>query len=125
MGTLTNPQLHTVTFYLCDKTWATIVNMDVNSHAYVSGYYRSQQIQIGSQIYTSSNINKSDLFFAIYEQPFKAVITDEDMVSCNGLSDGMLTVTPYFGRPPFTYKRLSINGGNCAGSFKNHRQGKV
>jgi hypothetical protein len=81
----------------------TIVNMDNNSRAYVSGYFRSPQIQIGDQVYTSNNINKSDLFFAIYHQPFKAVITDEDMVSCNGLNDGMLTVTPYFGRPPFTY----------------------
>ncbi len=81
----------------------TIVNMDANSRAYVSGYYRSQQIQIGSQTYTSSNVNKSDLFFAIYQQSFQAVITNEQMVSCNGLSDGMLTVTPYFGRPPYTY----------------------
>ena len=77
--------------------------MDASSRAYVSGYYRSPQIQIGDQIYTSNNINKSDLFFAIYQQPFKAVITDENEVSCFGLSDGMLQVTPYFGRPPFTY----------------------
>lgn len=81
----------------------TIVNMDASSRAYVSGYYRSQQIQIGSQTYTSTNINKSDLFFAIYQQPFKVVFTDEKNVSCNGLSDGMLEVTPYFGRPPYTY----------------------
>jgi gliding motility-associated-like protein len=81
----------------------TVVNMDANSHAYVSGYYRSQQIKIGDSTYTSNNVNKSDLFFAIYEQPFQAVITDEQQVSCYGLSDGMLTVTPYFGRPPFTY----------------------
>jgi gliding motility-associated-like protein len=81
----------------------TIVNMDANSRAYVSGYYKSQQIKIGSQIYTSNNVNKSDLFFAIYQQPFKAVITNEKMVSCNGLSDGMLQATPYFGKPPFSY----------------------
>lgn len=81
----------------------TIVNMDANSRAYVSGYYRAREIQIGDETYTSDNFNKSDLFFAIYEQPFKAVITDERMVSCNGLSDGMLTVTPYFGTPPYTY----------------------
>lgn len=81
----------------------TIVKMDANSRAYVSGYYKSPQIQIGDQTYTSNNINKNDLFFAIYQQPFKAVITDERMVSCNGLSDGMLTATPYFGRPPYAY----------------------
>lgn len=79
------------------------VKMDASSRAYVSGFFRSPQIQIGDQTYTSNNINKSDLFFAIYQQPFKAVITDEEMISCNGLSDGMLTVTPYFGRPPYTY----------------------
>ncbi len=88
----------------------TVVNMDANSRAYVSGYYRSQQIQIGDQTYTSNNINKSDLFFAIYQQPLQAVITDEREVSCNGLSDGMLTVTPYFGRPPYTYS-WSHNAG--------------
>ncbi len=81
----------------------TIVNMDASSRAYVSGYYKSQEIQIGNETYTSNNVNKSDLFFAIYQQPFQAVITDEDNVSCYGLSDGMLTVTPYFGRPPYTY----------------------
>ncbi|MBN1413649.1 MAG: T9SS type A sorting domain-containing protein [Bacteroidales bacterium] len=82
----------------------TIVNMDSDSRAYVSGYYKSHQIQIGDSIYTSTNVNKSDLFFAIYEHPPKAVITDEQMVSCNGLSDGMLQVTPYFMNPPYTYK---------------------
>ena len=81
----------------------TIVNMDANSRAYVSGYYRSQEIQIGDETYTSNNVNKSDLFFAIYQQDFQAVITDERQVSCNGLSDGMLEATPYFGRPPYTY----------------------
>jgi gliding motility-associated-like protein len=81
----------------------TVVNMDTRSRAYVAGYYKSQQIQIGTQTYTSTNLNKSDLFFAIYEHPFKAVITDQKMVSCFGLSDGMLEVTPYFGRPPYTY----------------------
>jgi gliding motility-associated-like protein len=81
----------------------TIVNMDANSRAYVSGYYRSQQIVIGDSVYTSNNVNKSDLFFAIYEHPFTAVITSVQAVSCNGLSDGILQVTPYFGRPPYKY----------------------
>ncbi|MBN2215134.1 MAG: gliding motility-associated C-terminal domain-containing protein [Bacteroidales bacterium] len=81
----------------------TVVNMGTNSRAYVAGYYKSPQIQIGDSIYTSNNENKSDLFFAIYEHPFKAVITDERYVTCHGLSNGMLTVTPYFGRPPYTY----------------------
>jgi gliding motility-associated-like protein len=81
----------------------TIVNMDASSRAYVSGYYKSQQIKIGTQTYTSSNVNKSDLFFAIYQQPFKAVITEHQNISCHGLSDGLLRVTPYFGAPPYTY----------------------
>jgi gliding motility-associated-like protein len=81
----------------------TIVNMDANSRAYVAGYYKSQQIKIGNQTYTSNNINKSDLFFAIYRQSFKAVITEQKNVTCHGLTDGLLRVTPYFGRPPFSY----------------------
>jgi gliding motility-associated-like protein len=79
------------------------VNMDNSSRAYVAGYFRSQQFKIGNQPYTSNNVNKSDQFFAIYAHPFKAVITKEKMVTCNGLNDGMLQVTPYFGKPPFTY----------------------
>jgi len=82
----------------------TVVNMDSDSRAYVAGYYKARQLQIGDSTYTSSNFNKSDMFFAIYEHPPKAVITDEQMVSCNGLSDGMLQVTPYFMGPPYTYK---------------------
>jgi hypothetical protein len=81
----------------------TIVNMDTDSRAYVSGYYRSQQVKIGDSTYTSNNVNKSDLFFAIYEHPPKAVITDEQMISCHGLSDGMLKVTPYFMSAPYTF----------------------
>jgi gliding motility-associated-like protein len=81
----------------------TIVNMDANSRAYVSGYYKSQQIQIGTQTYTSTNTNKSDLFFAIYQHPLKTVFTKKVEVSCNGLSDGMLQATPYFGKPPYNY----------------------
>jgi len=96
----------------------TVVNMDASSRAYVSGYYRSQQIQIGSQIYTSTNVNKSDLFFAIYAHPFEAVITDQQNVSCNGGSDGLLEVTPYFGRPPFSYSwshNPSLNSSRVTG----------
>ncbi len=81
----------------------TVVNMDASSQAYVSGYYKSQEIQIGDETYTSNNIDKSDLYFAIYQHPLIAQITDEKMVTCHGLSDGWLQVTPYFGRPPYTY----------------------
>jgi gliding motility-associated-like protein len=81
----------------------TVVNMGISSRAYVAGYYRSPQIQIGDSIYTSNTPGKSDLFFAIYQHPFTAVITDERYVTCHGLSNGMLTVTPYFGRPPYSY----------------------
>ncbi len=90
------------------------VTMGLASRAYVAGYYKSSQIQIGDSIYTSNTPDKSDLFFAIYEHPFKAVITDERNVSCNGLSNGMLTVTPYFGRPPYTYSWSHDPGLNDA-----------
>jgi gliding motility-associated-like protein len=79
------------------------INMDANSRAYVSGYYKSKQIEIGDQTYTSNSSVKPDLFFAIYRQPFKAVITEQKNISCHGLNDGLLRTTPYFGRAPFTY----------------------
>jgi gliding motility-associated-like protein len=81
----------------------TIINMDASSRAYISGYYRSRQIKIGSQTYTSTNKNRSDLFFAIYQHPLLAVFTRHVNVTCNGLSDGLLQVTPYFGKSPYTY----------------------
>jgi hypothetical protein len=92
----------------------TIVNMDANSRAYVAGYYKSQQIKIGPQTYTSNNINKSDLFFAIYQHPFNAVITEHQDISCHGLTDGLLRVTPYFGTPPYTYSWSHNPGLNQA-----------
>jgi gliding motility-associated-like protein len=79
------------------------VMSDDNSRAYVAGYYRSQQIQIGSQTYTSTNVNQSDQFFAVYKHPLIALVKTQQMVSCYGLSDGMLEVEPYFGRPPYAY----------------------
>ena len=79
------------------------VNMGASSRAYVSGYFRSPRIKIGDSTYYNNHVNKSDLFFAIYQHPFKAVITDERQVSCYGGNDGMLKVTPYFGRAPYIY----------------------
>ncbi len=81
----------------------TIVNMGSSSRAYVAGYYKSPQIKIGDSTFYNEHVNKSDLFFAIYDHPLSAVITAESQVTCNGLSNGMLTVTPYFGKPPYTY----------------------
>jgi gliding motility-associated-like protein len=79
------------------------VNIDASSRAVVTGYYRSRQIQIGSQTYTSSNVNKSDLFYAVYSHPLVAVVKDFWDASCYGVADGMIEVLPYFGRPPYTY----------------------
>ncbi len=81
----------------------SIVNGGTSSQAFVSGYFRSPQITIGTQTYTHPNPGTSNLFYAIYQHPLEAVIIDENMVSCNGLADGMLTATGYFGRPPYTY----------------------
>ena len=86
---------------------AISVSIDNSSKAYVIGSFKSPSINIGDSIYFNSHYKpspgKSDLFFAIYQHPFKAVITEQVDVSCNGLSDGTLQVTPYFGKPPFTY----------------------
>lgn len=83
------------------------VSIDNSSKAYLIGSFKSPSITIGDSTFFNSHYQplpaKSDLFFAIYQQPFQAVITDEKNVSCHGLSDGMLEVTPYFGRAPYVY----------------------
>jgi gliding motility-associated-like protein len=73
------------------------------SQAYIIGQFKSSSITIGDSIYTNTNPSKPDQFLAMYQHPFTAVITAEKNISCNGLSDGMLTVTGYFGTPPYTY----------------------
>lgn len=82
---------------------STIVQVDNDVNAYISGFYNSLSIEIGDSNYTNIAEGNQSLFFAKYSHPFEAVFTSESNVTCNGSSDGMLTTTPYFGVPPYTY----------------------
>jgi hypothetical protein len=81
----------------------SFVEIDNNLNAYVTGYFESSQVQIGDSIFTNEVAGSRNLFFAKYSHPFKTTFTAEQNASCNGMSDGMLTTTPYFGVPPYTY----------------------
>jgi gliding motility-associated-like protein len=79
------------------------LNTDIDSKVYAFGYYRSQNFQIGSQLFTSTNTNLSDQFFAVYKHPLIALVKDQKDPGCYGWNDGVLEVEPYFGKPPYTY----------------------
>ncbi len=84
------------------KDAGVLVNSDDDVNAYIAGYYQSSEITIGDSVYTNL-VNGQSQFFAKYTHPFKAAFTNENKISCFGQSDGMVTVTPYFGVPPYSY----------------------
>ncbi len=81
---------------------ANHVSINENLDAFVTGYFNSENILIGDSSFNQSAGNKS-FFFSKYSHPFKTTFTAEKNPTCNGSSDGMLTTTPYFGVPPYTY----------------------
>lgn len=81
----------------------TIALIDENNNGYIVGTFESSQVAIGDSIFYNSHPNNKNLFIAKYSHPFEAVFTNESNPTCNGATDGMLTTTPYFGVPPYTY----------------------
>lgn len=91
------------------------IYIDDNVQAYVVGNYQSATIVIGDSTYNNLTPGSRNLFFAKYSLPFKAAFTNENQISCSGQSDGMLTVTPYFGVPPYSYS-WTKDGSPLAGT---------
>ena len=83
---------------------AQSINLNSKNQAIVTGFYESPTLTFDSNnILTNNNPGIRNLFTGVYIPPFSASITDITNISCNGLSDGELIVTPYFGVSPFTY----------------------
>lgn len=79
------------------------IDVDNNSQVHIGGFFRSQTFHIGDSTYTSSNVNKSDQFFAVYKHPLIGLVTESEDPSCYGRSDGEIEVEAYFGKLPYTY----------------------
>lgn len=83
------------------------VALDSDYNVYLGGYFKSPTLTVGALTpLSNSNSTFNDLFLAKYHNEYTAAFTHKKSVSCNGNSDGELTVTPYFGIPPYTYEWL-------------------
>ncbi|MDI3527883.1 MAG: large repetitive protein [Tenuifilum sp.] len=82
------------------------VALDTDYNVYLGGYFTSPTLTVGTNTLTNSASTYNDLFLTKYHNDFTATFTYKKDVSCNGGNDGALTVTPYFGQPPYTYSWL-------------------
>ncbi len=89
------------------------VAMDSSYNAYLGGYFMSPTLSVGTTTLTNSASTFKDLFLAKYHNEFTAAFTYKKNVTCNGGSNGELTVTPYFGTPPYTFT-WKLNGNPYA-----------
>ncbi|MGE0077760.1 MAG: T9SS type A sorting domain-containing protein [Bacteroidales bacterium] len=82
------------------------VALDEDYNVYMGGFFKSASLTVGTNTFTNSSSPSTtykDLFFAKYQNEYTATFTHKKNVTCNGGNDGELTVTPYFGTPPYTY----------------------
>ncbi|HPS05716.1 MAG TPA: hypothetical protein PLE97_10245, partial [Tenuifilaceae bacterium] len=89
------------------------VALDSSYNAYLGGYFMSSTLSVGTTTLTNSDSTFKDLFLAKYHNEFAAAFTNKKNVTCNGGSNGELTVTPYFGTPPYTFT-WKLNGNPYA-----------
>ncbi|MEJ5317934.1 MAG: hypothetical protein WHS63_13065, partial [Tenuifilum sp.] len=88
------------------------VALDTLYNVYFGGYFTSPTLTVGTNTLNNSGSGK-DLFLTKNHNDFTAAFTYKKNVSCNGGSDGALTVTPYFGIPPYSYS-WKLNGNPYA-----------
>jgi uncharacterized lipoprotein NlpE involved in copper resistance len=94
-------------------------------NTYIAGYFASTELKYddsGSLLsFDPPLVNASspskDGFLAKYQNPFSAAFTTKTNVTCNGGSNGELTVTTYFGTAPYTYSWTK--DGSAYGSNTN------
>ncbi len=87
----------------------TNLQIDNKNNVLVSGYFESSSITIGDSTYINPNAGDKSLWLGKYKPEFKAVVTSQKNISCQGNGDGELTATGYFGIPPYSYEWS--NGG--------------
>jgi len=83
---------------------ANTMSVDEFNNVYLAGYFNSQSITFGSTQHTNPNPGTKVAFIARYQPPFNTTFTEKENVTCYNGTDGKLTVTPYFGVPPYNYE---------------------
>jgi len=91
------------------------VALDTLYNVYLGGYFTSPTLTVGTNTLTNSGSEYKDLFLAKNHINFTTTFTYKKNISCYGGSDGALTVTPYFGTPPYSYS-WKLNGNPYAAS---------
>ncbi|MBI9055319.1 MAG: T9SS type A sorting domain-containing protein [Bacteroidales bacterium] len=86
-----------------DNDSGTDVLVNDDNTVTVAGYFKSETAQIGLDIYSNASVGSKDAFLAKNKPLLVTIYTDITEISCNGETDGSLTVTPYFGTAPYTY----------------------
>jgi hypothetical protein len=81
-----------------------LISYDNNGNTYLGGIFTSTKLTVGDSVFTNGTTGKNNAFTAKYHNPFSATFTTINNVSCNGGSNGKLTVTPYFGVGPYSYQ---------------------
>ncbi|MFC2152309.1 T9SS type A sorting domain-containing protein [Bacteroidota bacterium] len=83
---------------------AQSINLNSKNQAIIAGFYESPTLTFDADdILSNSNPGNRNLFLGNYVPPFSISITDFSNITCNSGTDGEITVTPYFGVPPYNY----------------------
>jgi len=81
--------------------------IDNLGNSYIAGYFQSDTLLFDPEFLINATDDQptktKDVFIAKYNPSIEAEFTEIQMVSCFGYADGQLSVTPYFGTPPFTF----------------------
>jgi len=101
------------------------ITNDIYGAVYIVGFYRSSELFVGDDTLVNSNPGVHEGFVAKGVWPLSLAITDQVNVSCKDSADATVTVTPYFGDPPFSFSwehdgglTDSVATGLSAGNYK-------